>query len=133
LTQRRPKIFRFVDVGDTVYGESATAGGRREEVVQVIEHEREHYEVREVPYGRVYSWCPERIVFECACGETLVRARPVTVCACGAVHTDVLEPEERPADARSYHPWLEEYEEWRRDAGNLQHEYFDFVKPGSDD
>jgi hypothetical protein len=101
--------------------------------MRVIEHEREHYEVREVPYGKVYSWCPERLVFECACGETLLWTRPVTVCACGAVHTDVSREPERRTDEGSHHPWHEEYEEWRRDAGNLRHEYFDFVKAGSDD
>jgi hypothetical protein len=104
--------------------------------MRVIEHEREHYEVYEVPYGKVYSWRPERIVFECDCGETLAWTGSVTVCACGAVHTDVLrEPKERRKDQRSYHPWVEDYEEWRREkeASNLQHEYFDFVKAGSDD
>ena len=44
--------------------------------MRVIEHEREHYEVREVPYGKVYSWCPERLVFECDCGETLLWRAP---------------------------------------------------------
>ena len=101
--------------------------------MRVIEHEREHYEVREVPYGKVYSWRPERLVFECACGETLLWTRPVTVCACGTVHTDVSREPERRTDEGSHHPWHEEYEEWRRDAGNLRHEYFDFVKAGSDD
>ena len=57
--------------------------------MRVIAREREHYEVHEVPYGKVYSWRPERIVFECDCGERLVWMRPVTACACGAVHTDV--------------------------------------------
>jgi hypothetical protein len=41
----------------------------------VIPREWERYEVREVPYGKVYSWRPERIVLECDCGETLVWAR----------------------------------------------------------
>ena len=63
--------------------------------MRVIAREPEHYEVHEVPYGKVYSWRPERIVFECDCGGALVWERPVTVCACGAVHTGVSrEPEE---------------------------------------
>jgi hypothetical protein len=43
-----------------------------------------------------------------------------------AVHDDVSqEPEEG-----SLHPWLEDYEEWRRerDARDLRHEYFVFVE-----
>jgi hypothetical protein len=36
--------------------------------MRVIAREPEHYEVHEVPYGKVYSWRPERIVFECDCG-----------------------------------------------------------------
>ncbi len=102
--------------------------------MRVIAREREHYEVHRVPYGKVYSWRPERIVFECDCGETLVWAKPVIVCACGAVHTDGLrEPEERRTDEE--HPWHEEYEEWRRerDANNLRHEYFGFVEAVSGD
>jgi hypothetical protein len=100
--------------------------------MRVIEREPEHYEVHEVPYGKVYSWRPERIVFECDCGETLVWVKPVTVCACGAVHTDVVrEPEERRTNEEP-HPWLQDYEEWRRkkEANNLRHEYFDFVGTG---
>ncbi len=101
--------------------------------MRVIAREPEHYEVHEVPYGKVYSWRPERIVLECDCGGALVWERPVTVCACGAVHTDVLS-EERRMDERRYRPWHEEYEEWRRkkEANNLRHEYFDFVGTGDD-
>jgi hypothetical protein len=101
--------------------------------MRVIEREREHYEVCEVPYGKVYTWRPERVVFECDCGESLLWESPVTVCACGTVHTGVLrEPEERRTDEE--HPWHEEYEEWRRkrEANNLRHEYFGFVGVGDD-
>src|SRR5215204_2543037 len=69
---------------DTIYGEPGqerrAAAGRAGEVcrrparggceVRVIERERGHYEVREVPYGTtVYDWRPERLIFECHCGE----------------------------------------------------------------
>jgi hypothetical protein len=100
--------------------------------MRVIEHEREHYEVCEVPYGKVYSWCPERIVFECDCGKTLLWTGPVTVCACRAVHTDVFREPDRQTDEGPYHPWHGEYEEWRREAGDLRHEYFDVVAPDRD-
>ena len=104
--------------------------------MRVIERREGHYEVSEVPYGKVYSWRPERIVFECDCGERLTWTAPATICACGAVHTDVTQeaangrPKEGP-----YRPWLAEYAEWRRerDAKGLRHEYFAFAKAGSDD
>ena len=104
--------------------------------MRVIAREREHYEVHEVPYGKVYSWRPERIVFECGCGERLVWMRPVTACACGAVHTDVSrDPDGGPAEEERHHPWLQEYEEWRRekDANDLRREYFGFVEAASCD
>ena len=36
--------------------------------MRVIAREREHYEVHEVPYGKVYGWRPERVVLERDCG-----------------------------------------------------------------
>jgi hypothetical protein len=137
-------MFRFtgmgvqyiVETGQDYYRIRAAWGRARRAAgggcaMRVIARELEHYEVHEVPYGKVYSWRPERIVFECDCGETLVWEKPVTVCACGAAHTDVS-PEERRMDQE--HPWQEDYEEWRREkeANNLRHEYFDFVGPGDD-
>ncbi len=105
---------------------------RGEEVaMRVVECEKDRYEDRAVPYGgKVYSWRPERVRFECGCGEMLAWTAPVTLCVCGASYTDVVsrEPQERRADAEAYRPWLEEYEEWRRrkPASNLRHEYFEY-------
>jgi len=100
--------------------------------MRVIEREKGLYEVQEVPYGKVYSWCPERVRFECDCGEVLTWTVPVTVCRCGAVYTDIPsgELEERRANEEAYRPWLVEYEEWRKAklANELRHEYFGFVK-----
>lgn len=96
--------------------------------MRVIEREREHYEVQEVPYGKVYGWRPERIVFECDCGETHTWTPPVTTCWCGARYTNISIEEDRWTDD-AYHPWLQEYREWRERelAANVQHEYFEFV------
>ena len=100
--------------------------------MRVIEREKGHYEVHDVPYGKVYSWCPERVRFECDCGEMLTWTAPVTVCRCGAGYTEVpaREPDERRANEEAYRPWLEEYEEWRRQklTSDLRHEYFGFVR-----
>ena len=101
--------------------------------MRVIEREKEHYEVVEVPYGKVYSWRPERIIFECDCGETLQWEAPVTVCRCGARYSDVTRREEsrpEPVDEETLHPWQHEYEEWREAklANNLKHEYYGFLE-----
>lgn len=103
--------------------------------MRVIEREQEHYEVVEVPYGKIYSWRPERIVFECDCGEVLTWKPSGTVCRCGARYDEVGQREEAPADDETLHPWHREYEEWRRMqvTNNLWHEYFGFVKAGDDD
>jgi hypothetical protein len=99
--------------------------------MRVIASEREHYEVHEVPYGKVYSWRPERTVLECDCGERLVRVGRATACACGAVHTEPSRYRGGPVGEE--HPWTEEYEQWRRerDAKNLRREYFAFVEAAS--
>lgn len=96
------------------------AGGGCE--VRVIEHERGHYEVREIPYAKVYGWRPERLVSECSCGETHVSTGAEIACSCGAVYAGVLGSEDEP-----HYPWLRDYEEWRSEAGDLRHEYFVFV------
>ena len=96
--------------------------------MRVIEHERGHYEVREVLYGKVYGWRPERLVFECHCGERHVSSGFELACACGAVYASVPGSEGGSPEEGSSHPWLEDYEEWRREAGDLRHEYFVFVK-----
>jgi hypothetical protein len=104
--------------------------------VRVIEHERGHYEVCEIPYGKVYGWRPERVVFECDCGKRPASSGSAIVCACGTVHADVAqEPEGKRPDEETHHPWLEEYEEWRRvrEANGLRHEYFAFMEDRSHD
>jgi hypothetical protein len=97
--------------------------------VRVIEHQSGHYEVREVPYGKVYDWRPERLVFECDCGQMHVSSGPAIACSCGLVYGGDDHEDRRP-DAASLHPWLEDYEEWRRvrEREGLRHEYFVFVE-----
>ena len=98
--------------------------------MRVIEREHEHYEVQEVPHGKVYSWRPEQVLFECDCEETLTWAGGRVECRCGAVYEGLgrerVEPQE---ETGAYHPWIEEYEEWRKTkaAHGLQREYFGFV------
>jgi hypothetical protein len=102
----------------------------------MIGHERGHYEVREVPYGKVYAWRPERVVFECGCGKRHASSGSAIVFACGTVYADVArEPGESRPDEENLHPWLEDYEEWRRvkEANGLRHEYFAFMEDRNHD
>jgi hypothetical protein len=134
-------MFRYIAPKDTICGEPgresrAVAGGagvaRRLAgggcEVRVIEHQRGHYEVREVPYGKVYDWRPERLVFECDCGQTNVSSGSAITCSCGMVYGD--DQADRLPDEASLHPWLEDYEEWRRvrEKEGLRHEYYVFVE-----
>ena len=135
-------MFRWIAGRDTIYGKPgqerrAAAGGAGEVrhrpagggcEVRVIEHERGHYEVREVPYGKVYDWRPERLVFECHCGETYVWSGSEIACVCGAVYAGVPASEDGQPEEGFSRPWLEDYEEWRKEAGDLRHEYFVFVE-----
>jgi hypothetical protein len=99
--------------------------------MRVIEREQAHYEVQEVPYGKVYSWRPERVLFECECGETLVWKGGSARCRCGATYEDFGKVVSRPPEGEEdvYHPWLKEYESWRKIKleNGLQHEYYGFV------
>ena len=91
--------------------------------MEVIERLEEHYEVREVPFGRSYKRCPECIVLECGCGERLTFERSALAgsgvsCECGAdLTSDIQEklqghqPEVRGQEGledreATEHPWL---------------------------
>jgi hypothetical protein len=90
--------------------------------MQVIEHLEEHYEVQEVPFGRVYKWCPESVEVQCDCGESTIfktstLTSSVVLCECGADCTADIQ-EERQRDQpevlgqtqedyeTAHHPWL---------------------------
>ena len=113
---------------DVVGVEAARRLARGGFEVRVIEHESGHYEVREVPYGKVYDWRPDRVVFECDCGETNVLFGSAIVCSCGTVHNDVSE--EGQQEEESPIPGSRDYEgvAQEKDARDLRHEYFVFVE-----
>lgn len=103
--------------------------------MRVIEREQEHYEVEEVPHGKVYSWRPEHVLFECDCGETLTWSGGFTKCSCGAVYEEFgRERVEEQNSKKTYQPWIEDYEIWRETkiSNGLQHEYYGFVKEEND-
>ncbi len=81
-------------------------------MVHIVEHVRSHYEVREVPFGKVYEWHPAHITLGCACGvrSSLAATSTVTTCRrCGAdlggFFHDLEERVGRLPD-RLIHPWV---------------------------
>ncbi len=59
-------------------------------MIQLIEKDREGYEVRKLPYGNVCIWYPDHFVLECECGRLLPCADSTALCPCGADHTDLV-------------------------------------------
>ena len=101
--------------------EQEAPGGRKvpwgkEAPMRVIERVAEHYDVQEMPFGRVYQWCPERVVVECICGKKTTHKRSelinfeVSSCGCGEDHTLciweelVIELVDEEYEAH-HHPW----------------------------
>jgi hypothetical protein len=77
----------------------------------IIERVEACYEVREVPFGKVYEWHPAYLSLECDCGEQLLltSASITTACSCGAevgaFVYNLREREDRLPD-RLTHPWF---------------------------
>ncbi len=87
-------------------------------MLTIVERRQGHYDVQEVEFGRVYKWCPERIVVDCACGQRLVLTSSTTTCRrCGADHAASIR--EESSDGRlgdeNLHPWR--YAEYQADSG----------------
>jgi hypothetical protein len=79
---------------------------------KIIERVEAHYEVCEVPFGKIYEWHPDYATLECDCGEQLILTTTSTTTACGRcgarlgglVH-DIKEREEHLPDKLT-HPWF---------------------------
>ena len=83
--------------------------------MKLIESVQGYYEAQDVEFGRVYRWCPERVLIECGCGRrsaykggTLI----VSVIACECLRDNtadiraellVAQPPEEKYEA--LHPW----------------------------
>jgi hypothetical protein len=81
----------------------------------VIDHVEGHYETQRMSYGKAYVWCPECVVVECDCGETLILTVSESVCRCGTDHEALVRETTafgQPQDEAT-HPWDREYREWR--------------------
>jgi len=79
-------------------------------MVTVIERAQGRYEVRAVEFGKVYRWCPERVVVECECGERPTLTQSRTVCGCGFDHAAVVR-----AELEALQPGDEVLRPWRYD------------------
>ena len=67
----------------------------------VVERIRGHYDVQEVDFGRVYRWCPERIVAECGCGaKSVLTASAATRGRCGANLASAIRAEPTTGERR---------------------------------
>lgn len=56
---------------------------------RVAEWIEPHYAVEEVPYGKVYRWCPGCLVIECRCGEELILPGSERCSGCEADYADI--------------------------------------------
>ena len=87
-------------------------------MARILECVEAHCEVQDVEMGKVYRWCPERIVVRCGCGERLSLTASMTYCAgCGADHAVAVEeevPNQRQGE-EVLRPWR--YSEDREDRG----------------
>ena len=85
----------------------------------IVERIKGHYDVQEVEFGRVYRWCPERVIVECGCGErTSLTASSTATCRRCRVDLAIVfreEPTTEQSGDEIVHPWR--YPEHREGAG----------------
>ena len=67
--------------------------------MKATERIREHYDVEEVEFGKIYKWCPEGLIVECECSQrwSVKRAEllsgSLSTCECGKYHMDGIREE----------------------------------------
>lgn len=84
----------------------------------IIESVEGCYEVHDVEFGKVYKWCPERVVVECDCGERPTLTRLEFTCErCGTDHAAIVQEalSDQGMKDKDAHPWR--YVKDREDAG----------------
>jgi hypothetical protein len=87
---------------------SGRGKGKEDITVRVLERAQGRYEAQDLEFGKVYRWCPERVMVECDCGERLTLTASRTACGCGADHAafvrEALAILRQPGDEAA-HPW----------------------------
>ena len=94
-------------------------------MTQIRERIEGHYEVEEVPYGRVYKWTVGHAVVTCEnCGQLMIVDTAATACpGCGTDYTEGargLEGKPLGKD-EAYYPERQAYEEWLREEKTHPH------------
>ena len=79
-------------------------------MAKVIERVDAHYEVQDVPMGKVYRWCPANFLVECEeCGGNTTLTASTRACGeCGVDYRVIVEEgglEARPQANEVEHPW----------------------------
>ena len=63
-------------------------------MVRVIKRTKAQYEARQVGFGEIYRWSPERLVLQCECGERPALTNSVTGCdGCGTDYVFIFRDE----------------------------------------
>jgi len=63
-------------------------------MMQIIKRTKAQYEARQVGFGEIYRWCPERIVLQCECGERPALISSITACdGCGTDYLSIFRVE----------------------------------------
>ena len=95
---------------------SERVGERECCLMRMIEHVAEHYDLQELPFGRIYQWSAEQVVLECKCGKKITLKRSeiigseVSSCECGDNTARIREElifrllDEEEYEAH-HHPW----------------------------
>ena len=79
-----------------------------------------HYEVEEVPYGKVYKWTAGHALVECDCGQLLLMHQTDTTATCpecGADYAGAVDGlEGKPlVEEEVFYPEYQAFAEWQRE------------------
>ncbi len=77
-------------------------------MIELIEKDREGYEVRKLPYGEYCIWYPDHFVLECECGGLLLCADSTALCRCGADHSNLVRSLFDDQIGAWNYPWYQE-------------------------
>src|SRR5436305_15282488 len=84
--------------------------------MRIIERLEGYYEAQDVQFGRVYRWCPQSVLIECACGRRSAYKRSTLIvstiaCEClrentADVRAELLGAQPPPEEKdEALHPW----------------------------
>ena len=82
-------------------------------MVQILEPVQAHYENREMPFGKIYTWHPAYVTLECECGDKVtLTATSSTTSTCGRCGADLgtfvndIREREGCLPDKLTHPWF---------------------------